>query len=376
MKTFVAWRILTHEKGRSGLATAGIFIAILLIFLQLGFYTSVPNGGMLVYDAMRFDLLITAREYQFQGRSGQFPRRRLHQARALAEVEDAMPLYQNATRWLNAEDRLERKIFLMAFNPRDRVFAVPDIDRQVDLLRRPDTVLIDDSSRAMFGPQTAGRVVEIADRKVTIGGKYDLGVGFVGLGVVVLSDQNYIRIFPDQNLARVSLGLVTLKPVSDAAAVAKKLSQMLPDDSRVFTREQLSEHEVAHWVTRTSTGLVFGFGVIVAFIVGMVILFQTLSTQISRNLPEYATLKAMGYTNGFLGGIVIHQAVFMAAVAFVPAVGLAVVIYDVTREATLLPIIMTGGRIVFVLAVTLVMSTGSAMLALRAVRRADPVDLF
>jgi len=83
MKALIVWRILAHEKGRSGLAIGGILIAILLMFLQLGFYTAVPRGGLLFYDAMRFDLLLTSSAYVWQAQSPTFPRRRLFQALAL-----------------------------------------------------------------------------------------------------------------------------------------------------------------------------------------------------------------------------------------------------------------------------------------------------
>ena len=58
MPLHVAWRILNHQKGRTALALGGIFVAILLIFVELGFFIAVPQGGMLIYDHMRFDLLV------------------------------------------------------------------------------------------------------------------------------------------------------------------------------------------------------------------------------------------------------------------------------------------------------------------------------
>jgi putative ABC transport system permease protein len=158
--------------------------------------------------------------------------------------------------------------------------------------------------------------------------------------------------------------------------VAAQLRRVLPDDTNVFTRAELATNEVRHWMVRTSTGLVFGFGVIVAFIVGLVILFQTLSTQITRHLPEFATLKAIGYSERELASIVVAQAILMTAVALVPACLLATAIYAVVRSATVLPIFMTLPRIAAVVALAFAMSVGSAVLSLRALRRADPVDLF
>ncbi len=356
MRRLVAWRILAHEKGRSVLAVGGIFVAVLLIFLELGFYFSVPKGGMLIYDKLRFDIMLASSAYFFQGQSFEFPRRRLFQA--------------------SAASALRRDVFVIGFNLRDRVFDAADIDRQIDALKRPDTVLVDEPTRPMFGAIAPGGHVEIGDREVEIAGTYGLGTGFIGLGVVTTSDLNFIRIFPNRTLGEVNLGLVMLRPDTDPDRVAAALRAMLPPDTRVFTRAELERHETAHWVTAASTGIVFGFGVVVSVIVGTVILYQTLSTQIRRQLPQYAALKAIGYRNRYLGDVVMILALILAAIAYVLAVACALLIYDIVRSATHLPITMTGARLVTVLLVTLAMSAASALVSVRGIRRANPVDLF
>jgi putative ABC transport system permease protein len=376
VKRVIAWRILTHEKGRSALAIVGIFFAVLMIFLQLGFYSSVPAGGMLVYDKMRFDLVLASSAYYFQGQPFAFPRRRLYQALALAEVVSVAPVYQDSAQWFSAVTGLRRDIFVMAFNLRDRVFNVPDIDRQLGKLDRPDVVLVDRDTRPMFGPLTEGLHVEIEDREVTIVGSYELGTGFAGLGVVTTSDLNFIRLFPNRALNTVNLGLVTLRPGSDPSHVARQLRALMPADTSVFTRDEFAQREVFHWVAATSTGLVFGFGAAVSVVVGIVILYQVLATQIRRHLPEYATLKAIGYHDGYLRDIVVTVAVLMASVAYVPAVVASVAIYRIVRNLTLLPIAMTVPRLVAVLLVTLAISIGAAVVSVRGLRRANPVDLF
>jgi putative ABC transport system permease protein len=376
VKLLVAWRMLAHEKGRSGAAVGGILIAILLIFLQLGFYTSVPKGGLLVYDAMRFDLMLTSSAYVFEAQSSTFPRRRLYQALALQEVARSIALYHDSGRWLNGGGALARDVFVMGFDPRFAIFDVPGIERQIDVLRRPDTILVDAASRPEFGSLRPGREIEIEQRNVTIGDIYQLGTGFVGLGVAITSDLNFMRIFSNRTLSEVNLGLITLEPGANPDQVAARLRTILPADTNVFTRAELDSHETGHWVTRTSTGLIFGFGVIVAVIVGFMILNQTLSTQITRQLPQYATLKAMGYTDGYLGGIVITLAIVMSTVSYVPAVALSILIYWIVRGATRLPIEMSSGRMFAVLAIAWTVSALSALLALRVLRRADPAELF
>jgi putative ABC transport system permease protein len=376
MSTLLAWRILLHEKGRNALAVAGIFIAILMIFLQLGFYASVPRAGMLVYNQLAFDIMLTSSDYVFQEQSYDFPRRRLYQALSMPDVASVSPMYQGEAQWLNTTDRLRRDVFVMGFRLDDDSVRVPDIRRQRSLLQRNDTVLVDNMTLPMYGPQMRGRVVEIADRAVEIAGTYLLGTGFLGLGAVVTSDLNFIRIFPGRSLDRVNLGLVRLKDGSDPALAAARLRALLPPDTRVFTRAELDAYEETFWRKRTSTGLVFGFGVAVSVVVGMVILYQTLATQIIRHLPQYATFKAIGYTDGYLQRVVLSLALITAGLAYVPALATAVMAYDKLRTLARLPIEMTPARIVVVLVIALTMSGATALLAVSKVRRVDPADLF
>jgi putative ABC transport system permease protein len=376
VKLFVAFRILTHEKARSAVAILAIFIAVLMIFLQLGFYSAVPKGGMLVYDKMRFDLMLVSSQYYFQGQPFDFPRLRLYQAAALPEVRSVAPVYQGSGQWLNPKSRLRRDIFIMGFNPVDDVFLSPGINRRHALLERPDCVLVDRATRPMFGPLTIGSHVEINARDVEIVGRYDLGTGFTGLGAVATSDVNFIRIFPHRSLGRVNIGLIMLRPGADADRTAGRLRDLLPPDAQILTRAELADFEITHWVAATATGLVFGFGAVIAVVVGTLILYQVLATQIRRQFAQYAVLIAMGYAHRDLGGIVVNLAMILATIAYCPAVAAAFVIYRVVRGLTFLPITMTGERLIAVLLIALVMSAGSALVSVRTLRRADPVDLF
>jgi putative ABC transport system permease protein len=372
----VAWRILMHERARNILTIGGIFVSILMIFLQLGFYSSVPKAGMLVYNHLRFDLILTSSSYVFQEQAYEFPRERLYEALALPEIRSAVPFYQSEGSWLNSAEGLRRDIFVMACNLADRCFRDEDIEEQQALLQRPDTVLIDAATLAMFGPQTTGHHAEINRREVEIVGRYRLGTGFTGLGAAVMSDLNFARSFPDRSLAEVNFGLLRLRPGADPAPVAAALRRLMPPDVQVFTRDELARYEEAFWRTRTSTGLIFGFGVAVSVVVGFVILYQALTTQVVRQLPQYATLRAIGYTDRQLHHIVLSIAVFTSGVAFLPAWIAAIATYAKVRDLARLPIEMTAARVVVVFVVVIAMSTATALVAAQKLRRADPADLF
>jgi putative ABC transport system permease protein len=376
VRSALAWRILTYDKGRTALAVVGVFMAILLVFVQLGFFIAVPQGGMLLYDRTRFDLLIASTGYEYQVQPGEFPLGQLDRARTAPEVALAAPLYFGSAKWRSGEDGKAPDVFVIGLDPQDRIFTSEDINRQLAVLDRADTTLMDSMTRPMFGPLTTGRVVEIAGDKVKIGGDYVLGTGFMGLGVILVSTQNFVRLFPYRKLAQVNLGLIQLKHGVDPDRAAASLRQLLGGDIRIFTRPELEAHETSYWTTRTSVGLLFGSGLIVSFIVGVMVVYQILATQVSRQLPQFATLKAVGYGDRFLNGTVITMALLIVLAGFFPALVAALGIYEVIREETLLPVEMSGPRIAIVFAATLAMAAASALLSMSSLRRADPADLF
>jgi putative ABC transport system permease protein len=372
----LAWRILAHDKGRTALAVAGVFLAILLVFVQLGFFTAVPRGGMLLYDRTRFDLLIASKSYEYQVQPGQFPLRQLDKAKSAPEVALAAPIYFGSAKWRSGEDGKAPDVFVIGLDPKNPIFTSDDINRQLSLLDRADTILVDSATRPMFGPLTAGRVVEIDNAKIKIGGDYVLGTGFMGLGVILVSAENFVRLFLFRNIDQVNLGLIQLKPKVDPDRAAALLRKLLGSDIRVFTRAELEALETAYWTTRTSVGLLFGSGLIISFIVGVMIVYQILATQVSRQLPQFATLKAVGYGDRFLNATVITMALLIVLAGFVPALAAALGVYKLIRDETLLPAEMSGTRIAVVFAATLVMAAASALLSMGSLRRADPADLF
>jgi putative ABC transport system permease protein len=371
----LAWRILTYEKGRTALALAGIFIAILLVFIELGFFIAVPQGGMLIYDHMRFDLLLISNDYQFQAQPWQFPRARLTTAADVAGVAQATPIYFAGGSWQDPSGGLRLDVFLIGSDPKARPFTVEDIDRQQNMLAEADTFLVDDATRPIFGPLTTGRKVNINDQHMVIGGQYHLGTGFLGIGVALMDEANFFRVTrrgPDP----VNLGLITIAPGADLHEVARALRQTLPGDVQVLTRAALTSQENAYWTTRTSVGLIFGSGLIVSLIVGVMVLYQTLATQIARNLPEFATLKAIGYGDFSLSAVVLIEGFIIVIAAFIPAALAAMGVYSVIRAQTLLPVTFSATNVGIVLAAVLIMSAISAFLSMSNLRRADPAEIF
>ena len=376
MRVPLAWRILTYDKRRTALALIGIFMAILLVFVELGFFYAVPRGGLLLYDIMQFDLLLTSDQYEYQAQPGAFPLSQLERVRSSPDVAEATPIYFGFAKWKSGERDLWPDVFMIGFDPASHIFIPDSVNRQSAALDRVDTVLVDSATRPMFGPPDTGRVVEIDDHKVTIDGQYELGTGFMGLGVALTSTANFARLFPQRGSSIVNIGAIRLKPGVDPGRAAAGLQKLAGAGTRIFTRQELDAHETAYWTTRTSVGIIFGSGLLISLVVGIMIVHQIVSTQVGRQLPQFATLKAIGYRDRSLAATVSAMSLLIVIAGFFPALAAALGLYSLIRQETLLPVMMSEMRLLAVFAAALGMAVISALLSVWVLRRADPADVF
>jgi putative ABC transport system permease protein len=97
---------------------------------------------------------------------------------------------------------------------------------------------------------------------------------------------------------------------------------------------------------------------------------------VADHLPEFATLKAMGYSDRYLAGIVLKQALLLAVVGFIPGVVLSGLLYLILGQLTGLPLLLSPPRAGIVLLLTVLMCSASGVLTVRKLRSADPADLF
>ena len=313
-----------------------------------------------------------------------FSQRRLYQALDLKAVESVAPIYVDFTEWKNPQTRKVRKIQVMGINPRERVFNLPGVTENLDKIKMPDVVLFDRASRPEFGAVAAsvnaGKEVttEVANRRIKVGGIFQLGTSFGADGNILTSDQNFLRLFKKKNRKRglIDIGLIKLKPGENTPVVVEQLKKYLPKDVKVLSKQGFVDYEKAYWASSTPIGFIFALGAIMGFIVGTVIVYQILYSEVSDHMAEYATLKAMGYTQTYLLLVVFQEAIILATLGFIPGFGFAMFQYNMARNATLLPIVMTASRAGTVLILTILMCLISGLIAVRKLGAADPADIF
>ncbi|GAB4461564.1 MAG: ABC transporter permease DevC [Elainellaceae cyanobacterium] len=380
MRTPLALLNLTAEKTRFVVAIAGVAFAVILVFMNLGFLGSLAETAAVIYSRINADIFLISPQALEITSTKPFPIERIYQAAGVPGVRRVMPLYVGYLQWRNVETRQSRAMFVYGINPNDPVFTMPEMQTPENqaALRRFDTVLIDTLSRPEYGPQTVGTVTEADGRKATIGGQFTLGGGFAADGTLIMSDQNFRRYFDPFPLNRINLGLIQVDEGVDPLQVCDRLREILPKDVIVFTQQQIIERDRDYWIGATSTGFIFGMGVAVSCIVGTVIVYQILYTEISDHLKQYATLKAMGYSNRFLFITVIQESVILAVLGYIPGFIISLMLYALTVRATAggLPVRMDLQRAVFVLSLTVIMCTLSGLVSVNKAITTDPADVF
>jgi putative ABC transport system permease protein len=381
-RTAIAWLSLAHRKRRLLASTAGVAFAAVLMFVEMGFRNSLLDSQTHTLRALNADLVIVHRQKEALIPLLPFPQRRLEQARSVPDVTAAYPLYVDEYHavWKSAAPGREHPMLAFGIDPEDPVFLIPEVIGQAAALKELDTALVDSRSRDFYGELRTGVSGELARRRIRIVGTFPLGSDFRVDGNIIVSDRTFANAFGSANPAarrsRVEVGLLRIRADADAGTVQRAVTNALPSDVIVLTKQEFIDFTTRYWNSSKPVGAVFGLGMVIGFLIGVAICYQILYTDISDHLPQYATLKAIGYENRRLVQLVLRKAVYLAILGFVPGLIVSVVAYAILRTSAGITMDLTWPRTLIVLAATLGMCLVSAAIAIRKVVRSDPAELF
>ncbi len=381
-RTPLGWLQLKKSKSRLLVAVAGIGFADLLMFAQLGIQAALFDSNTTLSRGIDADIIIRSAQYRDLSLADTLPRRRLYQIRDIPGVQSATPIYVATVIWKNPQTRRRTQLTLAGQNLDRPAFTFDEVNQNLDRLKPPDTFLFDRLTRGEYANVVAevakGKSVktEINRRTIEVTGLFPLGASFSTDGTLITSSENFLRFFPERSPGQITLGLIKVNPGVDPESVLAAIKAILPPDTIAATKQQYVDDEQAYWQKTTPIGIVFTFGTVMAFVVGTVIVFQILSTDVNEHMSEYATFKAMGYRDRYLLIIVLEQSIILASLGFIPGLALALGQYALIRNAAALPLAMTTGRLILVFSLTMVMCIVSGVIATRRLQAADPADNF
>ena len=378
----LAWRQLRSDRGRLASAIAGVMFACVLVFMQLGFRAALFDSATALLANMRGELFLMNPLTTASFRPEPVARIRAHQTLALPEVAQAVPVYLAQTTWRHPVNGTRRVIQLIGFDMEGGAMQFEGLDPLVAALRQPDTIGFDMRSRPEFGPVAALFAergpfeVQVGNRMMTVAGLVAIGPSFGADGNLVTSEVNFRRMLRDRQASITDLVALRLTPGADVAAVQARLRELLPPDVVVLTHQELVAHDRRYWEEATPIGFIFAFGSLMGLIVGMVIVYQILFSDIANHLREYATLKAVGYSNFYLARVVMAAALILAVMGFIPGAISSALLYQIVGSATFLPLGMEPARALMVFGLIFSMCAIAGLLAMRKLRDANPADMF
>jgi putative ABC transport system permease protein len=376
----IGWLQLTHRRGRFVAAILGVGFANLLVFMQLGFMGALTGTVGLPYAALDADILIQAPDANTLTDGSPVPRQRMLDALSVAGVAAAVPVFTGKLEWRSA-DGSARSLDVMAVDP--RVASLHPLEGRRDLLALPSAAFIDRATRnvppSVFAALDAGtpQRFEFQGRSLTLHGSFTIGGSFSGDGWLVMSDQSFVNLFRNRSLHAPNIVLVRAEPGQDLPALAARINAAMGgSDAIARPLSTALARDTAFQTTQRPVGIIFGMGVLMGALVGIIIVYQVLSSDVADHLREYATMKAMGYRQGFFLGIILEQALVLASLGFIPGSLFAYGLYALLSQATGINVAMPPERLLIVLAGTVVMCVLSGALATRRLARADPAELF
>jgi putative ABC transport system permease protein len=368
--------MLTHEKRKLALSLSGVALAVLIMFMEIGFFNGLNDSQANLPPLLDADLVLMDEKKEHLNKSERMNRHRLQQALAFDEVVSATPLYDRSGPLRNPQSGQLKSIDILAFPPEQIPLRIDGIEQFADVLKKSNTILFDSRSRSIYGEIKEGMEVELSDRKYVVGGLVELGPNFSRDGYILMSDTTWKTHFMGDGRDEITFGLLKLNPGVDIDSLKIRLAGVLGEEVLIMTPEELRIREIRFTTKSTPSGAVFGIGLLMGFAIGVIICYQILFNEITDQLPQYATLRAIGFDQRYMVGIVMKKAFFLSLFGFLPGLLGGILLYAFIEHYTKILMYLTIPRIGLVLFLTVFMCCVAGILAMKRALSADPADLF
>ena len=370
----LALQLLTHERRRLVACVAGISFALILMLLQVGFRSALLDSAVELLRQLDADIVVMDKAKDPFLSRDPMPRERVYQSLSVPGVAESTPVWVNLLSWRNHDTDTFHPIRVIGTDPDHSSFLMNGIKENLNALRTLDNALVDSRSRSSYGDLNPDPA-QIGTHQVNIAGQIELGTDFEVDGTMLVSEETFFRMSPAGH-DQVEMALLKLEPGANADRVVSQLRQSLPTDVVVLTKEALLARDLEYWETGTPISIILLVGVTLGMLVGVIICYQVLYTEVLDHLPEFATLKAMGYSDRFLEGVVLSEAVILSFFAVIPALLFASAMLSLLGWMSGLATGLDLSQMVQISLFSVGMCCFAAILALGKIRRLDPAELF
>jgi putative ABC transport system permease protein len=371
LNLILASRNLFHDRLRFVATTIGIVFSIVLVMVQMGLYLGFGRMVTTVIDHTSTDLWVMRHGTKCFEDPSLLNASKLTSVATTPGVAEAIPLVIGFSGWILPSGEITPVFVvgsdLQTLKPWNVTAGA------VQALSTPGAVAIDRSYFERLGVSGLGSKANIRGQPVSVAAVTD-GIRSFTTTPYIFSDLSHARAYVGIPSTMMSYLLVKLRPGADLEQVRHDLQASLPD-SEILTSAEFQERSRFYWLFGTGAGAALFAGAILGIIVGTVIVGQTLYSSTKDHLDEFATLRAIGSSHGYIYSVIIYQALLNAVIGFGLAtlIGFAVVRFTMNGA---LPILITPTLILAMLVLTVIMCVASALAAIFRVLRVDPVMVF
>jgi putative ABC transport system permease protein len=369
----LAFRNLFHDRIRLAVTLVGILFAIVLVAVQLGLYLGASNMITANIDHAKADLWITvygAKSFEDGGML--LTSRERHQALATPGVKAVIPLIVRFAEWRKPEGGSTRVVIVGSDAEDGGLEPWGLIEGSWEDIKSPEAVAVDRTYFNELGISGIGATAQIQTGRVRVRAITD------GIRSFTQSPYTYTTL----NRARALFGdsdgttfyLVQLEPGANVETVRRDLEKRL-EGAEVLTQAEFRDRSLKQWLFRTGAGVALIGGALLGSLVGTVIVAQTLYSSTKDHLSEFATLRALGSSSGYIHQVILAQAGISAVIGYILGISIALTILFFSKN-TALPMMMTPGLAFWLFTLTVGMCAISALSAIVKVTKIDPATVF
>ncbi len=373
---------MIHSPSRFLFSILGIALSVLIMSMEIGFFNGLNDGQANLPSVMEADLVISSPRKKHLKNYSKLYRKIPHQVRRFDEVDAISDFYFRSNFWTNPQNQITNRALFMGVDLDDPMLAIPEIKQYREELLRPNTLLFDSASRDELGEVSIGTTTTVGTEKLPmrVVGLFKLGANIAYEGNVIMSVDNFMTVNGSEAYRRnedwVDLVFVRLKPGVDVEAMRTKIQDEIPGHFVVHTPGELFRREVMVTTKETPAGFILGIGLIVGVIIGIVICYQILFNEVTDNISQFATVKAIGHPPSYIAGIVVGCSIILGVSGFCVGLVGSFGLYAFIEKLAQIQMTLNLNRIGLVFVVTVSMCVFSGILALRKVLKEDPADLF
>jgi putative ABC transport system permease protein len=369
----LAFRNLFHDRIRLAVTMVGILFSIVLVAVQLGLYLGARSIIVSMIERSEADLWVMAYGTKNFEEGQPIDARARFTALSVPGVARAVPLIVSFADWRKPSGGTNLVVVIGSDAEDGGLRPWNVVEGDVSGLGARDAVIIDKTYLSDLGITSVGDTAQIGASRVRISGFTD-GIRSFTVSPYVFTTLNRARSLLDMPADMMTYVLVKLEPDADLEAVRTLLRSKVPD-SEVLTKGEFRDRSLNHWLFATGAGVALIGGAILGLVVGTVIVAQTLYSSTKDHINEFATLRALGSSSGYIHRVILAQAALSAVLGY--ALGMVIALTVVyLSERTALPIVMTPSLAALLLALTVAMCAISALSAIGKVMRIDPAVVF